>query len=93
MAVEIWLSLSTPESLLWTENGDDGTPRTVTPPKCTVTQQLEEKKTDKYPELSRADTEGVHLGADSFEDRAAPPSTGVRVDFIVCSGRWLMTIK
>lgn len=35
-----------------------------------------EKKKDKNPELSRADREGVHLGADSFEDRAAPPSTG-----------------
>lgn len=57
MAVEIWLSLSTPESLLWTENGDDGTPRTVTPPKCTVTQQLEEKKNPtnipSYPEPTR----------------------------------------
>lgn len=55
MAVEIWLSLSTPESLLWTENGDDGTPRTVTPPKCTVTLQLERKKKNQtniqsYPE-------------------------------------------
>lgn len=54
MAVEIWLSLSTPESLLWTENGDDGTPRTVTPPKCTVTLQLERKKNQtnipSYPE-------------------------------------------